>query len=96
MALVISPKIREKLKSKHCVTEEEVAQCFANCSGIFLKDTREQHASDPPSLWFISETDYGRKLKIVFVPRGADNYLRTAFPPNEAETRIYDKFGVRS
>lgn len=93
MALVISPNIREKLARKHNVCEEEIAQCFANRTGKYLQDTREDHASDPPTLWFISETDYARKLKIVFISRDGNVYLRTAFEPNEIELRIYEKHG---
>ncbi len=36
MALVVSPNIREKLMHKHNVCEEEVSQCFANCTGKYL------------------------------------------------------------
>lgn len=93
MALVVSKKIAEKLASKHCVTEEEVAQCFANKIGVNLLDPREDHASDPPTLWFIAETDYGRKLKIIFIHKDGDNHLRSAFEPDDNELRIYDKYG---
>ena len=93
MALIISQKILDKLASKHNVKQEEVAQCFANRNGEFLSDTRENHASDPPTLWFISETDYGRKLKVVFIKKDKDIYLRSAFAPNEKEIRIYNKHG---
>lgn len=93
VALKISDKIKEKLAKKHCVKEEEVAQCFANKIGNFLLDTREGHDTDPPTLWFIAETDYGRKLKIVFIHKDGDNYLRSAFDPNAEEVRIYDKRG---
>lgn len=67
MPIIISQKIRDKLKSKHSVSEEDVAQCFANRTGTYLLDPREEHASDPPTQWFISETDFGRKLKVVFI-----------------------------
>lgn len=93
MALIISQKILDKLASKHNVKQEEVAQCFANRHGEFLLDAREDHASDPPTLWFISETDYGRKLKVGFIKKGKDIYLRSAFSPNEKEIRIYHKHG---
>lgn len=89
MAIIISPKIRDKLTNKHAVTSEEIEQCFSNRWGGFLLDTREEHASVPPTKWFISETDYGRKLKIVFVLEDGDIYLRTAYTPNEQEMRIY-------
>jgi hypothetical protein len=93
MAIVISPKIQEKLTTKHGVSTDEVTQCFTNRAGKFLVEPREDHATDPPTLWFISETDYGRKLKVIFVPRDGNNYLRSAFSPNENEMRIYEKYG---
>lgn len=91
MAIIISSKIAEKLKSKHSVTEEEVDQCFSNRDGVFLTDTREDHRSDPPTLWFIAETDYGRLLKVAFVSRDGNIFLRTAYQPNAEEVRIYNK-----
>jgi len=92
MATVISPKISEKISSKHRVTDEEVHQCFANRSGPYLSDSREDHAAEAPTYWFISETNGGRKLKVVFVHRDGNNYLRTAYPPNDTEIHIYDKY----
>lgn len=93
MGLVISPKVREKLAQKTPpVTEDEILQCFANRSGNYLTDEREQHASDPPTRWFIAETDYGRKLKIAFIPRDGDLIIRTAYDPNPIEQRIYGQF----
>lgn len=93
MALIISAKVREKLARKDPpVTEEEIRQCFATLEARTLRDTREQHASDPPTEWFIAETDFGRKLKVVFIPRGGDVVIRSAYPPNEEEVRIYRKY----
>ncbi len=94
MAVIISEKIREKLALKHNVTPDEVEQCFANRNGKYLKDTREDHATDPPTLWFIAETDYGRKLKVAFVPKNGNDYLRSAFEPNSTELSIYAKRGA--
>lgn len=93
MALLISPKISHKINTRHQVTEDEVAECFATRSGKFLVDSRENHATDPPTLWFISETYQNRKLKVVFIKTGVDIYLRTAYEPNSEELRIYKKFG---
>ena len=92
MTLVLSSKIRDKLSSKHGVKEDEIQQCFANRERGYLRDPREEHASDPPTLWFISETDYGRVLKVVFVPKDGKIYIRTAFEPNDNEKRIYNKY----
>jgi hypothetical protein len=96
MAMNISQKILEKLATKHNVTADEVSQCFANRNGKFLIDTRENHATDPQTQWFISETDYGRKLKVIFILKDGDIFLRSAFAPNEAELSIYKKYGLKA
>jgi hypothetical protein len=93
MAIIISQKICDKIATKHNVTADEVSQCFANRRGRFLIDTREEHASDPPTQWFISETDYGRMLKVIFVPKDGNVYLRSAFAPAASELSIYNKHG---
>lgn len=48
--LIISPTICTKLKEKHQVTPKEITQCFENCDGEYLKDTREKHKTEPPTL----------------------------------------------
>lgn len=95
MALIISPKIREKLNNKQPpVTQGEIEQCFANRTGNFLTDTRAENLTNPPTRWFVSETDYGRKLKICFMlfPDG-DVHIKTAYDPNAEERRIYTRYG---
>lgn len=95
MKLLISQKIRHKLANKNPpVTEEEIVQCFSNRTGRFLEDNREDHKSDPVTKWFISETDYGVKLKIVFIfypEKGVA--IRSAYAPNSEEIRIYSRYG---
>jgi hypothetical protein len=94
MPLVISPKVRAKLVAKvPPVTQSEIEQCFTNRTGIYLIDTREEHESDPPTRWFIAETYFGRKLKVVFVPRLPNIVIRTAYDPNPTEIQIYNKYG---
>lgn len=93
MALIISPKVRAKLAAKvPPVAPDEIEQCFRNRAGTFLIDTREEHASDPPTHWFIAETDARRRLKVVFIPRLPDIVIRTAYDPNPIEGTIYDRF----
>ena len=89
MALVVSPKIRDKLASKHQVSVDEVRQAFADRPDYVVLDEREEHASDPPTVWFLACTDSGRLLKVVYVQRGSDIYLRTAYPPNPDEVRLF-------
>ncbi|WJY16331.1 hypothetical protein PCO82_06630 [Pectobacteriaceae bacterium CE90] len=94
MKLLISQQIKHKLANKTPpVTEKEIEQCFSNRTGNFLEDNREDHKSDPPTKWFISETDYGVKLKVVFIfYSGKGIAIRSAYAPNHDEIRIYDKF----
>ena len=92
MTLVISPKVREKIANKNPpVTEAEIRECFANRSGMYLHEEREDHKTDPPTRWFISQTDYGRNLKIAFIQEEGDVIIRTAYKPNRDELRIYNR-----
>lgn len=93
MKLFISDLIREKLTSKHGVTEAEIRQCFENREGRLLEDTREDHQTNPPTQWFISNTNCRRKLKVVFVIKGGVIYLKTAYEPNQIELSIYSRHG---
>jgi hypothetical protein len=96
MALIISSKVRAKLASKvPPVTQEEVEQCFTNRAGIYLFEEREEHQSDPPTRWFVAETHFGRKLKVVFIPKFPDIILRTSYDANQVEIDIYELHGKR-
>ena len=92
MALKCSSAVKQKLAEKHGVSLEEVQQCFANRDGGLLEDIREDHKTDPPTQWFIAETDYGRRLKIVFILKNGDILLKTAYRPNSKEEAIYTRF----
>ena len=90
MAIIISQKIRQKLEDEnHQVPEQDIAQCFANRVRTFVIDPREEHRTEPPTKWFVSETDYGRKLKVMFVMRGADIYIKSAYGATNEVERIY-------
>ena len=83
----------EKLTQKHKVSRSEVVQCFANKVGRFLEDDREQNRTDPPTRWFIAETDSMRELKITFVREDDLVFLKSAYEPDAEERRIYNKYG---
>lgn len=88
--LIIAPDIRDKLaRPDHNVKVDEVRECFLNHDGFYLEDTEEDHATDPPTEWFVGETDRGRLLKIVIVFRDGNIYLKSAYPANEKTQRIY-------
>src|SRR5690348_930513 len=104
MGIWISDRVRQKLAEKHGgVTDDEINQCFQNLAPgwNYLRDLREEHNTDPPSYWFISETNQRRKLKIVFITRRVDTPtgyklridIKTAFPPNAAEVELYARRG---
>ena len=91
--LVITPSIKHKLEVRHGVTELEVRQCFLNLCGTYLVDDREDHRTDPPTLWFVAETDRGRKLKIIFVPVDGNIMLKSAYDASPEVQGIYDRHG---
>ncbi len=93
MSIVISPQIRDKLALKHNVTPEDIDQCFANRNGNYIEDSRIEHASESITYWFIAETHYGRRLKVVFISENGNTYIRTAFEPTQATISHYLKNG---
>lgn len=103
MAIWISPRVRAKLANKHCVSETEIRQCFENMQGEFLRDPREKHQTEPPTYWFVAETNARRSLKIVCIFRkmpSADGSppelrieIKTAYDANATEIQIYSRHG---
>ena len=97
MNLKISPKVRSKLRTRHSVREEEIQECFASREGVFLKDTRESHQTNPPTVWFISETDNGRLLKVVFVQgKNGETFIKTAYEPNSIEIGLSNRLAKQN
>jgi len=91
--LIISAKVLEKLKNKHAVDNFEVEQCFFNLTGKLLTDNRELRRTNPPTLWFISKTNKGRLLKIVYIQKLSEIHLKSAFAPSTIEIGIYARHG---
>lgn len=89
MALVCSHRVELKLQTKHRVTIEEVYEAFADRPDYVVLDEREEHATDPPTVWFIASTNHGRLLKVVYVQKGPDVHLKTAYAPNDEEVRLF-------
>lgn len=91
--LRISESVLRKLADMHNVTRTEVEQCFRNRLGRLLVDNRVLTKTNPPTLWFIACTNKARYLKIVYIQRGNIVELKTAYDPNDEETRIYRRYG---
>ena len=92
MELKISVKVAAKLIQKHNVVREEIEECFATRPKGYLADIREDHQTNPPTLWFISETYKGRSLKIAFMIIEGDIVIKTAFKPSDQDIHCYNKF----
>lgn len=103
MAIVISDRVRRKLIDKHNVSEDEIRQCFMNGGEHFFRDPREEHQTDPPSHWFVAETNQRRKLKVVFLARKVqaldgqkvEIHIKTAYPANAEEIALYERLSRR-
>lgn len=91
--LKISESVLRKLHDEHGVTRTEVEQCFLNRLGKLLVDNRAFRKTTPPTLWFIACTNKARNLKIVYIQDGETVELKTAYEPNEEESRIYRRYG---
>lgn len=89
MRLIINTQVRSKLLKKHKVTEKEVRECFLNRERTALKDEREEHQTEPPTLWIISKTNHLRDLKLVFIIKERNVILKTAYEPSDKEIQIY-------
>lgn len=89
MALIISERILKKVFNKHRVSEREIRQCFRNRIGENVEDNREEHKTDPPTEWFLGRTSAGELLKILFVNRGGNLHLKSAFAPTDECIEVY-------
>lgn len=91
--LNMSEAVTKKLSRKHHVTRAEIEECFLNRHKGLLEDSREQNKTNPPTRWFIAETDEGRLLKIVFMELNDASYeIKTAYEPNSIEVKLYEKY----
>ena len=88
---VLSKEIIEKLSDKHNVSTVEVEECFYNRCGDLCVDDRDKHRTDPPTQWFVSETDKGRKLKVIFVLNDSGICIKSAYDANEKIQQLYVK-----
>lgn len=93
MKVIASLNVQRKLKLKHNVALEEVYECFENRTRGFLEDMRSEHATTPPTMWFVAQTNSERTLKVVFMEHPNQVYeIKTAYEPNAEEERIYAKY----
>lgn len=92
----ISAHVTQKLLDKHRVTREEVIECFMNRDGPSFDDARRDHQTDPPTLWFVADTDRGRTLKVVYMEFPDFFAIKTAFEPRDGSDDLYRRLCARS
>lgn len=91
MPIIISETIRAKLLAKHSLSEKEVYECFQNRNGEIFEDTRENHRTDPPTLWFVAETNRLRSVKVCYVQKGNKVFLKTAYDADPTAISLYER-----
>ncbi|MDH4466500.1 MAG: hypothetical protein QE271_00460 [Bacteriovoracaceae bacterium] len=71
----------------------EVEQVFLNRIGPLAKEVRVNNQGMEIRFWFISKTNKGRRLKIVFFidPEEKAPVVITAYEPNDDEVSLYEK-----
>ena len=89
----MSAGVLVKLRDKHNLSKREIEQCFENKCGDYLEDPREDHRTDPPTLWFIAPTNRGRLLKVIFMFIDGNVHIKSAFEPHQEAIDIYEKYG---
>jgi hypothetical protein len=89
LKLIIAEPITKKLADKHNVTRKEIEQCFLNRELPVLIDDLEDHRTDLPSLFFISHTNAGWCLKVVYIQKWPSVIIKTCFEPTEAMMAVY-------
>jgi hypothetical protein len=55
-----------------------------------LTDDREDHQTDPPTLWFLAPTNKGRMLKVIFMFKDGTIHIKSAYAADEASGLIYE------
>lgn len=91
--LIVSAAILGKLREKHGIELREVEQAFDNKCGFLLIDDREDHRTDPPTLWFVAPTNRGRMLKVIFMMIDGNIHLKSAYTADQAAISLYDEIG---
>lgn len=94
----VSSHVQQKLLDKHGVTLNEVYECFTNRERPAFEDERADHQTDPPTFWFIAETDKRRILKVIYVEYEEFFAIKSAFDANGTWIEKYEemcaKFGA--
>lgn len=94
--LIVSEKIKAKIGGDDHggVTEREVRECFMSRCGRICQDGREEHRTDPPTVWFVAESHLGRWLKIVYVEDDEHIYLKSAYPATKSVQDMFERDSI--
>ena len=86
---VIELKLKQKVPP---VTVIEIEEALFNMEARPIIDDRARNRTIPPTVWFISETNEGRVLKVVGIFRPIDKIfvVKTAYEPDQMEIDHYE------
>lgn len=88
--IIVSAAVLAKLRDKHDVELREVEQAFENKCGLFLVDDREDHQTDPVTLWFVAPTNRDRLLKVIFMFVDGNIHLKSAYAADADAIALYE------
>jgi hypothetical protein len=93
--LYIHRDIVSKCLIKHNVSESEINEAWQSYDGMVLvADDREEHRTNPPTIWFVARTVGGRKLKvIVVIDTDGIGYLKSAYEANQRVINLFRSMG---
>jgi hypothetical protein len=88
--IVIHPKIIAKLAARG-ISGNDVGECFGNAKAGDIIDLREGNKTTPDTRWFISQTNNGRELKIVYMlfEKRDEAIIKSTYAPNRDEKHLY-------
>lgn len=87
----IDGSVCDKVGEKHNVCLREIGEAFLNRTAPVLKEVRTQHATNPPTWWFLARTDKCRILKIAYMVIDGEIVVKTAYEPEAPTISFYCK-----
>lgn len=93
--LFIHKTIENKCLIKHNVLENEIREAWQSYDGtVLVTDDREEHRTNPPTVWFVVKTSGVRLLKIIAViDSDGVAYLKSAYDANQKVINLFRKMG---
>ena len=94
--MILHDSVKNKVYKKHKLTLNEIQEAFENPLGNIYEDNRSEHKTTPPTLWFIGETLYGKKIKIVYIAfPDKPPVIKSAYEPEQPTKELYKEWNLK-